>query len=158
MRWPDGRQAGGRQARSDRLVDFSKKPPYVNALDLDPKDGSLLLTTNKGFWRIDARSDTVERVKGVAQAGSKSAPVGTFLELKVAGPGRYVGSGHPDTKALPSYLGYMESDDAGKTWKVLSRLGTADLHKIVLLHGKLYAFDAVLGAMLISDDGGPDVH
>ncbi len=32
--------------------------------------------------------------------------------------------------------------------------GTADLHKIVLLHGRLYAFDAVLGAMLISGDGG----
>ncbi len=140
--------------RSDRLVDFSKKPPYVNALDLDPEDGSLLLTTNKGFWRIDPKADTVERVRGTAQAGPKSAPVGTFLEIKVAGPGRYVGSGHPDTKGLPSYLGYMESDDAGKTWKVLSRLGTADLHKIVLLHGKLYAFDAVLGAMLISGDGG----
>lgn len=140
--------------RSDRLVDFSKKPPYVNALDVDPKDGSLLLTTNKGFWRIDPKADTVERVRGTAQSGPKSAPVGTFLEIKVAGPGRYVGSGHPDTKGLPSYLGYMESDDAGRSWKVLSRLGTADLHKIVLLHGKLYAFDAVLGAMLISGDGG----
>ena len=23
--------------RSDRLVDFSKKPPYINALDQDPR-------------------------------------------------------------------------------------------------------------------------
>jgi hypothetical protein len=140
--------------RSDRLVDFSKKPPYVNALDVDPRDGSLLLTTNKGFWRIDRERDTVEPVRGTASSGAKSAPVGTFLELKVAGPGRYVGSGHPDTKALPSYLGYMESDDAGESWRVVSRLGTADLHKIVLLHDRMYAFDAVLGAMLVSDDGG----
>ncbi len=140
--------------RSDRLVDFSKKPPYVNALDLDPQDGRLLLTTNKGFWRIDPQRDTVEAVRGVARSGAKSAPVGTFLELKVAGPGRYVGSGHPDTKELPSYLGYMESDDAGRTWRIVSRLGTADLHKIVLLHDRMYAFDAVLGAMLISSDGG----
>jgi len=140
--------------RSDRLVDFSKKPPYVNALDLDPQDGSLLLTTNKGFWRIDPERDTVEAVRGVARSGSKSAPVGTFLEIKVAGPGRYVGSGHPDAKGLPSYLGYMESDDAGRTWRIVSRLGTADLHKIVLLHDRMYAFDAVLGAMLISSDSG----
>jgi hypothetical protein len=140
--------------RSDRLVDFSKKPPYVNALDIDPRDGTLLLTTNKGFWRIDPDRDTVKRVRGVATSGSKSAPVGTFLELKVAGPGRYVGSGHPDTKSLPSYLGYMESEDAGATWRVVSRLGTADLHKIVLLHDRMYAFDAVLGALLISGDGG----
>jgi hypothetical protein len=153
-----GAQAGGERVaatqRSDRLVDFSKKPPYVNALDLDPADGSLLLTTNKGFWRIDPERDSVKAVRGVARAGSKSAPVGKFLEIKVAGPGRYVGSGHPDTKALPSFLGYMESDDAGRTWRIVSRLGTADLHKIVLLHDRMYAFDAVLGAMLISRDGG----
>ena len=94
--------------RSDRLVDFSKKPPYVNALDLDPADGRLLLTTNRGFWRIDAEKDTVERVRGTVRAGSKSSPVGTFLELKVAGPGHLVGAGHPDDpKALPNFLGYM---------------------------------------------------
>jgi hypothetical protein len=140
--------------RSDRLVDFSKKPPYVNALDVDPRDGALLLTTNKGFWRIDPEKDTVAQVKGTVAAGSKSSPVGTFLELKVAGPGRYVGSGHPDTRALPNFLGYMESDDAGKSWRVVSRLGNADLHKIVLLHDRMYAFDAVLGALLTSSDGG----
>ncbi len=141
--------------RSDRLVDFSQKPPYVNALDLDPKDGRLLLTTNKGFWRIDPEQDTVEPVRGTVSAEGKSSPVGTFLELKVAGPGRLVGSGHPDDpQALPNFLGYMESDDAGRTWRVISRLGDADLHKIVLLHDRMYAFDAVLGAMLFSDDGG----
>ena len=145
---------GAAATRSDRLVDFAKKPPYVNALDVDPEDGSLLLTTNKGFWRIDPETDEVERVRGTAQAGGKAAPVGTFLEVEVAGPGRTWAPGTPAPNGLPSYLGYMESEDAGRSWKVLSRLGTADLHKIVLLHGRLYAFDAVLGAMLISGDGG----
>ena len=37
---------------------------------------------------------------------------------------------------------------------MVSRLGNADLHKIVLLHDLMYAFDAVLGAMLVSKDGG----
>jgi hypothetical protein len=150
-----GTQAPAPGKRSDRLVDFSKEPPYVNALDLDPRDGSLLLTTNRGFWRIDPETDEVERVKGTVTAGSKSSPVGTFLELKVAGPGHFVGSGHPDDpKALPNFLGYMESRDAGRTWRVISRLGDADLHKIVLLHDRMYAFDAVLGALLVSHDGG----
>jgi photosystem II stability/assembly factor-like uncharacterized protein len=36
----------------------------------------------------------------------------------------------------------------------VSRLGDADLHKIVLRHGRMYAFDAVLSALLISRDGG----
>ena len=151
--------SGGSQAaeqpRSSRLVDFSRKPPYVNALDVDPQDGSLLLTTNRGFWRIDPVKDTVARVRGTITAGSKSSPVGTFLELKVVGPGRFIGSGHPDERgSLPSFLGLIESDDAGRTWRVISRLGGADLHKIVLAHDRIYAFDAVLGALLISGDGG----
>jgi hypothetical protein len=141
--------------RSDRLVDFSKKPPYVNALDVDPRDGSLLLTTNRGFWRIDPVEDTVARVRGTVTAGSRSSPVGTFLELKVVGPGRLIGSGHPDELgSLPNFLGLIESDDAGRTWRVISRLGDADLHKIVLAHDRMYAFDAVLGALLVSHDGG----
>src|SRR5665809_85454 len=79
-----GSPQAGERPRSDRLVDFSKKPPYVNALD---------------------------------------------LELKVAGPGRFIGSGHPDQRgALPGFLGLIESGDSGRSWRVISRLGTADLH------------------------------
>lgn len=141
--------------RSDRLVDFSKKPPYVNALDIDPADGRLLLTTNRGFWRIDAEKDSVERVSGTITAGGKSSPVGTFLELLATGPGKLVGSGHPDRQGtLPNFLGTIASDDGGRTWRVVSRLGDADLHKIVIKHDRLYAFDAVLGALLISRDAG----
>jgi len=141
--------------RSDRLVDFSKKPPYVNTLDVDPRDGSLLLATNRGFWRIDPEKDSVERIRGTIAAGKQSSTVGTFLEVKATGPGRYIGSGHPDQRGrLPSFLGLIASDDAGRSWRVVSRLGDADLHKIVLKHDRLYAFDAVLGAMLVSGDGG----
>ena len=82
----DSPQAAERP-RSDRLVDFSKKPPYVNALDQDPEDGSLLLTTNKGFWRIDPEKDAVEQVRGTIAAEGKSSTVGTFLELLSTGPG-----------------------------------------------------------------------
>ena len=37
---------------------------------------------------------------------------------------------------------------------MISRLGDADLHKIVFKHDRLYAWDAVLSAMVISQDGG----
>ena len=36
----------------------------------------------------------------------------------------------------------------------MSRLGVADLHKIVISHDRMYALDAVLSAMVISEDGG----
>ena len=153
-----GQQADGGAAeatRSDRLVDFSKQPPYVNALDIDPASKDFLLTTNRGFWRIDPKTDTVERVTGSVSARGRTATVGTFLELLVTGPGQLIGSGHPDRQGtLPSYLGFIESDDGGRRWKVISRLGEADLHKIVVRHERIYAFDAVLGALLVSTDGG----
>ena len=152
-----GQQDGGaaKRTRSDRLVDFSKKPPFVNALDIDPASKEFLLTTNRGFFRIDPRTDAVKRVTGTLSAGGKTDTVGTFLELVAVGPGKLIGSGHPDHKGrLPSFLGFTESDDGGKSWTSISRLGDADLHKIVLSHDRMYAFDAVLGALLISTDGG----
>jgi Photosynthesis system II assembly factor YCF48 len=150
-----GGSPASNQPLSDRLVDFSKKPPYVNALDVDPATGEYLLTTNRGFWKIDPESDRVEQMRGTITAGKRSSTVGTFLEILVTGPGTLIGSGHPDTKdQLPPYLGMIESDDGGANWRVISRLGEADLHKIVLKHDRVYAFDAVLGAILISPDGG----
>jgi hypothetical protein len=139
---------------SDRLVDLDAKPPLVNNLDLDPETGELLLTTNKGFFRIDPERDTVKQVTGTIQADNRSSKVGTFLYFYAGDPDRWIGSGHPDEDTLPQFLGFIESRDQGKTWTVLSRLGEADLHKIQVVGDRLYAFDAVLGAMLMSDDGG----
>ncbi len=117
----DAPQAG---TRSDRLVDFSKKPPYVNALDVDPVTGEYLLTTNRGHWRIDPDGDEVTQVRGRIAAQGKSSTVGTFLELLVTGPGQLLGSGHPDQKnTLPQYLGLIRSDDMGRNWEVVSGSG-----------------------------------
>jgi hypothetical protein len=151
-----GSDAGsGGGGRSDRLVDFTKQPPFVNALDIEPESRDFLLTTNRGFFRIDHDSGRVRPIQGRISAGDKRATVGTFLELAVEGPGRLIGSGHPDQDdQLPAFLGFIRSDDEGKTWRVVSRLGDADLHKIVLKHGRMYAFDAVLSALLVSRDGG----
>ena len=141
--------------RSDRLVDFAKQPPYVNALEIEPKSKDFLLTTNRGFFRIGRDSGRVRPIQGRISSGDKRATVGTFLELAVERPGRLIGSGHPDQEGmLPAFLGFIRSDDDGRTWRVVSRLGDADLHKIVLKHGRMYAFDAVLSALLVSRDGG----
>ena len=142
-------------ARSDRLVDFTKKPPFVNALDIDPRTKDFLLTTNRGFFRITPSSGKVTPIRGTITAQGKRSTIGTFLELLVVGPGRLIGSGHPDQQgSLPSFLGFIVSEDGGKTWTAVSRLGNADLHKIIRAHDRMYAFDAVLSAILISSDGG----
>lgn len=140
---------------SDRLVDFTLKPPFVNALDIDPTNGELMLTTNKGFWRIDPQTKEIRQVKGTISARGKSDTVGTFLELEAVGDGKLLGSGHPDGQdTLPQFLGFLQSDDNGRSWRVVSRLGDADLHKIISMHDRVYAWDAVLSAMLITTDGG----
>jgi photosystem II stability/assembly factor-like uncharacterized protein len=145
----------GSAPRSSRLVNFTKKPPYVNALDIDPQTKDFLLTTNRGFYRIAPDGSKVTPIRGTISAQGKRSTIGTFLELLVVGPQRFIGSGHPDVQGtLPSFLGFITSDDDGKTWKAVSRLGDADLHKIVLAHGRMYAFDAVLSAILISGDNG----
>jgi hypothetical protein len=145
----------GTSERSSRLVDFTKKPPFVNALDIDPQTKDFLLTTNRGFFRITPSSGKVVPIRGTISAQGKRSTIGTFLELLVVGPKQFIGSGHPDQQGtLPSFLGFITTDDNGKTWTAVSRLGDADLHKIVRAHGKMYAFDAVLSAILISSDGG----
>jgi hypothetical protein len=150
-----GSASASRLPLSDRLVDLSKKPPYVNSLDVDPATGDYLLTTNRGFWRIDPESGEVEQLEGEITADGGSSTVGTFLEVLVTGPGTLLGSGHPDSKKeLPPYLGLIESEDGGATWRLISRLGEADLHKILLVHDRIYAIDAVVAAVLVSTDGG----
>lgn len=140
--------------RSNALVDFAGEPPTVSGFVVD-RDGTALLGTNRGLFRIPEGSGRAERLQGRVDDPFGSAPVGTGLELD-RGPGRTLyGSGHPETaQPLPANLGLLRSRDGGRTWRVLSRLGEADLHRIIALHDRLYAFDAVLGAVLVSRDGG----
>jgi hypothetical protein len=149
-----GGDGGSGQGRSDRLVDFAAEPPFVNSFVVT-EDEDFLLTTNKGFFRISSDGEDVERIRGTVTGGPGSAPVGRFLEIEALEGGALMGSGHPDTEQpLPQYLGFMRSDDGGRRWNVVSRLGEADLHRINRIHDRLYAFDAVLGAILVSQDGG----
>jgi hypothetical protein len=143
------------EAEANRVVDPAGEPPTVNALDIDPDSGEFLLTTNRGFFRIGRDDGKVTQVRGTVRAGSSSGAVGTSLELAALGGNRLVGSGHPDVaNTLPEFLGAMVSDDGGRTWRVASRGGEADLHKIVIKHDRMYAFDAVTGALLVSRNRG----
>ena len=110
-----GSDEGNGEGLSDRLVDFSKKPPYVNSLELDPSGSEFLLTTNRGFFRIDPETDEVERQRGTVTAEGETSTVGTFLVVKYAASGELIGSGHPDQRTLPSYLGFLRSDNKGES-------------------------------------------
>jgi photosystem II stability/assembly factor-like uncharacterized protein len=74
---------------------------------------------------------------------------------RFVGPDTLIGSGHPAAgEALPSMLGLIRSEDAGKTWRSVSQLGKADFHAIET------SGDTIVGALfgqaqvLVSADEG----
>ena len=144
--------ASNDSGKGSSLVDPAKRPP-INSLDVDPDTGTLLITTNRGFFRISG--GRARRVRGVVRTPDGPSPVGTFLAVKALGHKRYLGSGHPDRKGrVEDFLGVLRSENAGRTWRVVGRYGLSDLHVLRLLHHRIYAYDAVLPGLLISEDDG----
>lgn len=121
-------------------------PIHVHGLGADPADASLLIATHTGMWRLEPGDERASRV------GDRDQDT---MGLTVVGPGRLLGSGHPDLRDdLPSNLGLIESVDGGTTWESVSLLGEADFH--VLRHGgsSVYGYDATGARFLVSRDGG----
>lgn len=133
------------------LVDPDRKP-LINSLSVTPGGEELLLTTNRGFFRIE--DGEASRIAARVRAADGSSPLGRFLAVSALPDGRLIGSGHPERKRLAPFLGLIRSTDRGRSWQVVSRYGFTDLHVLRLRHGNLYAFDAVLPAFLIRPAGG----
>jgi hypothetical protein len=139
-------------------VEPGTKAPPINSLAFasdDAADGALL-TTNRGFFRIAGGEAT--RLESVVDSPDGRSPVGTFLVIGSRGESEgevLLGSGHPDEKRrLAPFLGLIRSRDGGESWESVSRYAIADLHVIHPVHGMLYAYDAVIPALLVSPDDG----
>jgi hypothetical protein len=123
---------------------------HVHGLGLDPADGSLVIATHSGLFRL-------------AEGADEATPIGEerqdTMGFTVVGPGRYLGSGHPDPAAaaeqgLPPLLGLIASDDGGLSWTPVSLYGEADFHVLRASGKALYGFDATSGRLLASGDRG----
>ncbi len=123
---------------------------HVHRLGVDSGDGSLLVGTHTGLFRLPASGEP--------------APIGTrrhdLMGFTVASAERFLASGHPDPEdaslakpGLPPLLGLVESQDGGRTWRSLSLLGEADFHGLVAAHGRVYGADATTGRFMVSEDG-----
>jgi len=125
---------------------------HVHGLGINPSDGSLFAATHTGLFRLEA-DGSVERVADRYQ---------DTMGFTIAGPDRFLASGHPDMRddelrveGKPPLLGLIESTDAGRTWRVRSLLGDADLHTIVVVGDDLLvAYDSTGERVLASTDGG----
>lgn len=121
-------------------------PVHVHGLGINPADGALLIATHTGLFRV-AKGET----KAVRVGDRRQDTMG----FSVAGPNRFVGSGHPDARDdLPPLLGLIESGDAGRTWEPVSLLGEVDFHVLRSVGQRVYGVDSTSGRLLASSDRG----
>jgi hypothetical protein len=125
-------------------------PIHVHGLGVNPKDGALFIATHTGLFRVATDEKRAGRVADRHQ---------DTMGFTVVGPDRFLGSGHPDAREdLPPYLGLIESRDAGRTWKPVSRLGQSDFHVLEASGGHIYGFGSNFRTrapeLLTSADGG----
>ena len=134
------------RAAPDMPAAATAKFDHVHGLAVNPADGALYAATHTGLFRLSGHGEATQ--------------VGTSLQdlmgFTVAGPDRFLASGHPDVAGVregqPGQLGLIESDDGGGQWKSRSLGGEADLHAIAYADGRVYAFDAVSSRLLVTDD------
>ena len=121
---------------------------HVHGLGVNPQDGSLIVATHYGSYRIGSEADDPERLGGGFQ---------DTMGFTVAGPDHFLGSGHPDVEGIragqPGRLGLIESVDAGRTWTSKSLSGEVDFHGLASAHGQLYGWDAGTARFMVSLDG-----
>lgn len=145
-----GCSGGGSSDPSSRPLsppEFDEGVVHVHGLGVDPGDGRLYAATHTGLFVI-GRDGAAQRVANRAQ---------DTMGFTVVGPGRFLGSGHPDFREdpdlRPPLLGLIESTDSGQTWQRRSLRGTADFHVLHAAHDLVYGYDSTGQRLMVSADG-----
>ena len=115
---------------------------HIHGIGVDPTDGAVYAGTHFGLFRIaDGKATRVaDRVQD-------------FMGFTVAGPDRFLASGHPgEGQGGPGSVGLIESDDAGESWTELSLSGEADFHALEYRHDRVYGLNSMTGQLLVSPD------
>jgi hypothetical protein len=123
---------------------------HVHGLGRNPADGSLMIATHTGLFRVASEGDAPVRVAGRYQ---------DTMGFTVVGPDHFLGSGHPGSvRDDPPFLGLIESRDAGGEWRPISLRGKVDFHVLEAQGETVYGFgsdfDTREARFLRSEDGG----
>ena len=129
---------------------------FIGSIAVDPKDGTLMLGTGLGLFRVEPGSRKAQRVVGELQTPDASGPVSSNLVVRYARAGELLGSGHPEGggSGLPENLGLMRSTDAGATWEPVSELGEADFHVLQVVGDHILAVRVEDENVEVSRDAG----
>ena len=146
-----GGDASSAQSDGSELVDQGASPPYVGALEVNPRDGSLLLGTNSGLWRVSRDGGRIERQR--ARMGQNDVSAG--LAMRFTGPDELMGSGHPGSERsdIP-ILGLIRSSDGGRTWKPVARQEESDFHSLAIAGDTIVAAEGSEATAYITDPRG----
>ena len=102
---------------------------YIGSIAVDPKDGTVMLGTGLGLFRLEKGAKQAKRVMGELQGPDGSGSVSSNLVVRYAAPGELLASGHPEgSGGLPENLGIIRSHDAGTTWEPVIEMGVSDYH------------------------------
>jgi hypothetical protein len=151
----DGNSAGADSELAVAWVDPDGDPPYIGSLSVNPGDGSVLMASNTGLFKIPKAGGTPAKVTGKLKTPDGEGSVSESLVARFTGPDELIASGHPSgDSTLPAALGLIHSADAGSTWESVSELGTSDFHALSrsgdILVAPLYGQAQIL---LSRDDG-----
>ena len=128
---------------------------FIGSIAVDPKDGTVMLGTGLGLFRLKPGAKDAKRVVGELRGPDGSGSVSSNLVVRYAGPGDLVASGHPEGGGgLPENLGLMRSRDAGNTWEPIAELGEADYHILQLTGKHVVGVKAEEREIRVSADGG----
>jgi hypothetical protein len=132
----------------------SAKNAYIGSITVDPGDGTVMLGTGLGLFRLTKGATDAQRVVGELHTPDASGQISSNLVVRYAGPGDLLASGHPEGGALPENLGLVRSKDHGDTWEPVVLLGTADFHILQVSGSRIAAVNADAREIQVSADGG----
>jgi photosystem II stability/assembly factor-like uncharacterized protein len=128
---------------------------FIGSLAIDPGDGTVMIGTGLGLFRLERGAKKPERVVGELTTPDGKGAVSSNLVVRYAGAGDLLASGHPQGGgALPENLGLIRSGDAGDSWKPVSQLGESDFHILQVAGDRIVAVRAEETDILVSGDGG----
>jgi hypothetical protein len=127
---------------------------FIGSIAIDPADGTVMLGTGLGLFRLKPGAKNAKRVTGKLATANGSGQVSSNLVVRYTGPGDLIASGHPEGGSLPENLGLMRSRDAGDTWVPAAEVGVSDYHILQVSGRQIVGVRAGERQIRVSRDGG----
>ena len=83
--------------------------PYIGSLSVDPGDGTLMIGTGLGLYRLEPGERRARKLEGALETPEGAGTISANLELLHLGPGELLASGHPQSGDLPENIGLVRS-------------------------------------------------